>query len=139
MALINCPECKHQVSDQAPTCPQCGTPIKGTSRNGTVTILLSGEGLQPITKATIKPRVKDAAGKTIYKGKFEELYTLEVGGPTQLIIHYCDALSTPKNLMASTVVDASGSGRYKAYAVNIDGYSKNYDIKKMKLRVDKME
>lgn len=24
MALINCPECKQQISDTAPTCPHCG-------------------------------------------------------------------------------------------------------------------
>ena len=27
MPLINCPDCGHQVSDQAPACPQCGRPI----------------------------------------------------------------------------------------------------------------
>ena len=27
MALINCPECKKQVSNQAPTCPYCGFQI----------------------------------------------------------------------------------------------------------------
>lgn len=27
MALINCPECKTQVSDSAVSCPKCGTPI----------------------------------------------------------------------------------------------------------------
>lgn len=26
MALITCPECKASISDQAPTCPQCGLP-----------------------------------------------------------------------------------------------------------------
>ena len=29
MALIDCPECKRSISDQAPSCPQCGYPIKG--------------------------------------------------------------------------------------------------------------
>lgn len=29
MALINCPECGHQVSDKAPTCPSCGVEIAG--------------------------------------------------------------------------------------------------------------
>lgn len=28
MALINCPECKRETSDQARSCPQCGYPIK---------------------------------------------------------------------------------------------------------------
>ncbi len=27
MALIPCPECKHQVSTKAAACPQCGYPI----------------------------------------------------------------------------------------------------------------
>ena len=31
MPLIKCPDCKHQVSTIAPTCPQCGRPIAGTS------------------------------------------------------------------------------------------------------------
>lgn len=29
MALIYCPECGHQVSDKAPTCPNCGVEIAG--------------------------------------------------------------------------------------------------------------
>ena len=28
MALINCPECGRQVSDQAAACPECGYPIR---------------------------------------------------------------------------------------------------------------
>jgi uncharacterized membrane protein YvbJ len=27
MALINCPDCNRQVSQNAPTCPGCGAPI----------------------------------------------------------------------------------------------------------------
>jgi uncharacterized membrane protein YvbJ len=27
MALISCPECNRDVSDSAPTCPNCGVPI----------------------------------------------------------------------------------------------------------------
>jgi uncharacterized membrane protein YvbJ len=29
MALINCPECNHQVATSAAACPQCGAPIAG--------------------------------------------------------------------------------------------------------------
>ena len=28
MSLVKCPECSHDVSDQAPTCPSCGFPLK---------------------------------------------------------------------------------------------------------------
>ncbi len=31
MALIKCPECQSEVSDQAPTCPKCGFPFKKES------------------------------------------------------------------------------------------------------------
>ena len=30
MALICCPECKADVSDQAKTCPKCGAKLKGS-------------------------------------------------------------------------------------------------------------
>ena len=33
MALIKCPECKREISDQAPTCPHCGVPLKQTELN----------------------------------------------------------------------------------------------------------
>jgi hypothetical protein len=31
MALIQCPECKQQISDQAPVCPHCGAPRRDTA------------------------------------------------------------------------------------------------------------
>lgn len=32
MALINCPECNHQISDKALSCPQCGFPLHPTQQ-----------------------------------------------------------------------------------------------------------
>lgn len=32
MAIINCPECNREISDQAPYCPHCGLPIAGNVR-----------------------------------------------------------------------------------------------------------
>ena len=29
MSIIKCPECGHQISDKAPTCPNCGVEIAG--------------------------------------------------------------------------------------------------------------
>ena len=31
MALINCHECNHQISDAATTCPHCGAPVQKTA------------------------------------------------------------------------------------------------------------
>lgn len=33
MALINCPECRKQISNQASACPHCGYPINGVGAN----------------------------------------------------------------------------------------------------------
>lgn len=33
MAIIKCPECGHQVSDHAKTCPNCGIEIEGNIKN----------------------------------------------------------------------------------------------------------
>ena len=33
MALINCSECNHEVSDKAEACPKCGAPIAGAKES----------------------------------------------------------------------------------------------------------
>lgn len=35
MALIKCPDCERQVSDQAPACPSCGRPMASSMVIGT--------------------------------------------------------------------------------------------------------
>ena len=32
MALIECPECKKQISNQAQSCPNCGRPMSATGK-----------------------------------------------------------------------------------------------------------
>jgi type II secretory pathway pseudopilin PulG len=51
MALINCSECGHEVSDKAASCPNCGAPIEqdGDSYEGNE----NKQGLNPKTKAII--------------------------------------------------------------------------------------
>jgi len=41
MALINCPDCKKQISDAAPACPHCGRPGRQA-----VTVEQTGKGLK---------------------------------------------------------------------------------------------
>jgi predicted amidophosphoribosyltransferase len=50
MALIECPECKKNVSDMASSCPDCGYPIKST--------LMKARASDNILKA--KERVTDS-------------------------------------------------------------------------------
>ncbi len=46
MALINCSECNHQVSDKASSCPNCGAPITHTYKEpeGTLHKMMGGFG-----------------------------------------------------------------------------------------------
>ena len=37
MALIQCPECNQQISDQAASCPHCGMPLQGEPKQNKVT------------------------------------------------------------------------------------------------------
>lgn len=52
MALIACPECAKQVSDQAPACPGCGFPIARGQAEG---IARTGGGASPALIAEMRP------------------------------------------------------------------------------------
>lgn len=48
MSLITCPDCKKQVSNQAPACPNCGRPIAKTDSQAAsqnIKVKKSGGGL----------------------------------------------------------------------------------------------
>lgn len=45
--LINCPECGKQVSDKAPTCPNCGFPLNSISSNETTNGTEDTQSVQP--------------------------------------------------------------------------------------------
>ena len=68
MALLKCPECKHDVSDKAAACPHCGYPMNSPTstkpriRNGKPTKLPNGYGC--IYKLSGRRRKPYAARKT---------------------------------------------------------------------------
>ncbi len=45
MALIKCPECGKEISDQASKCPSCGYPVKG------------GRGMNKLSKVSKKKAI----------------------------------------------------------------------------------
>lgn len=51
MALIECPECKNQISDKASACPKCGVPIASTLSTPTTETPASPEVSGPAKKA----------------------------------------------------------------------------------------
>ena len=42
MALVQCPECKQEISDQATACPHCGAPRPGATASGSQAASSSG-------------------------------------------------------------------------------------------------
>jgi ribosomal protein L7/L12 len=61
MALIKCPECAHDVSDQAASCPRCGFPIQPT--NGTTPAPAGAPELDALVRRTLTEKGKIAAIK----------------------------------------------------------------------------
>lgn len=64
MALITCPECKQQISDQATSCPNCGYPLNASSNS--YNNAPQKEDVQPAAPTTptavaTKPRKKQTA------------------------------------------------------------------------------
>jgi hypothetical protein len=46
MALTHCNECKHQISDNATTCPHCGAPTQAKHDSDTIVgLLIMGGGV----------------------------------------------------------------------------------------------
>ena len=48
MALINCPECKREVSREAVSCPQCGYPVAARLRDAASRTAASGSPAAPL-------------------------------------------------------------------------------------------
>lgn len=58
MALIECPECDHEVSDQAAACPKCARPLQATA----VTPTTPAPASHPTTPTTIEATSKKWKG-----------------------------------------------------------------------------
>jgi len=61
MALIKCPECAQDVSDQAASCPQCGHPFQRT--NGATPASAGASELDALVRRTLFEKGKIAAIK----------------------------------------------------------------------------
>lgn len=53
MALTKCPECNHEISDMAPTCPNCGCPINKQKRISRLQNIFNRKHLKYILGAVI--------------------------------------------------------------------------------------
>jgi len=79
MALITCPECKAEVSSQAPSCPRCGYPIAASATPDLVNQKPPGDNLAtPVT--SIVPNRASASSNSA------EEFTYEAGCTGGLIV-----------------------------------------------------
>lgn len=88
MALIKCPECEKDVSDKAPSCPNCGCPIEKYAQSGTVQIkmgIVNGilNGNQTVT-------VHDwfSGGPVLWEGKVGEVAQIYLKRATTIAVVY---------------------------------------------------
>jgi hypothetical protein len=71
MALIECPECKHTISDRAVSCPSCGVPLSSTSTSRPI-------GLPAVEPPLIPPveRQGDFPSSQIKSFGFAKIYAI---------------------------------------------------------------
>lgn len=82
MALIQCPECKKEISDKSETCIHCGFPIKKQVVQGKGIFQTSDERIALLAKYIIK----DESGNDIVKLKNNDSFELPVDRDTRLFM-----------------------------------------------------
>ncbi len=85
MALIKCPECNHEVSSIADSCPNCGYPL--ARAKGDVTIELT-KFIEPSGKQSNADVVISHEGRTLWTGCSGKTATIYVNGPITVDIKY---------------------------------------------------
>ena len=66
MALITCQECKHEVSTEAKTCPNCGAKVRPPKKpmSSTMKVLLGLLGIGLLASVMVEDNKKDEVKKT---------------------------------------------------------------------------
>ena len=87
MAIIQCPECRKEVSNIAKNCPNCGCPIKMEQPSNEVKIRMS------MIKGTVvfgaKQKVDITIGtKIVWQGHSGDIALLTIDKPTEIKIKY---------------------------------------------------
>ena len=79
--LVNCPECNHEVSDQAKVCPNCGAHIDGT-------VLRVRQNLEAGLSALVDKSDPEKSMRNVIICIFA--YAVVILGGTALLIYFMD-------------------------------------------------
>lgn len=89
MALINCPECGKEISNQASNCPNCGCPIASASTGIKVRALSDDRGVRR-TKYKVN-------GIVVAEVPIGSTATIKLSKPTVITVSHHTALSSYSN------------------------------------------
>ena len=112
MALIQCPECGREVSDQAATCIHCGCPVKQQSTQGKAIFQTSNDFIGLFGKYTIK----DKDGNVVAKLKANDSFEIAIHADTTFYVRYSGAFTSfkeafaPANCVSRFSIGLSGGG-----------------------------
>lgn len=88
MALIECKECKKEISDKAEKCPNCGCPVSEMVSSGIVKIKMPNDivigwvGLFSSRNAS----VHTTNGDVLWKGQHGQTASFKIDSPMRIII-----------------------------------------------------
>ncbi len=94
MALIQCPECKKEISDKSEKCIHCGYPIQKQVVQGKAIFQTSSDPIALLAKYIIK----DESGNVIVKLKNNDSFELPVDRDTRLFIRLTRSLVSYKEV-----------------------------------------
>jgi hypothetical protein len=115
MALINCPECGAEISDKAPQCPKCGTPIASAPKSVSVRFPVV-EGQLFNNKCFVY-----SDGKEIASGKQGETVTFECLAPMEIEVAVKGSFGKPKaTVNPGDKYNVSSRGLGKIYLEKVD-------------------
>jgi len=72
MAVVECPDCRGKVSDQAPACPHCGRPMGAATSERATQQRREGDAQCPRCKKMVTPVVTSVGGGSCSFGRREK-------------------------------------------------------------------
>lgn len=88
MALIQCPECGHNVSDKAAMCPMCGFAVAANRPDGTVRIMISQQELGLVRRRVRQKAQIISEGSVLWEGMTGQIAEIYCKGPTPITVIY---------------------------------------------------
>lgn len=106
MAMIKCPECSHDVSDKAKTCPHCGFAVADNRPNGDIRIKLTC-----IRNHSQKVIILSTKG-VLWEGRTGQIAEFYLDTPSDVCIKY-RSFSGDRRMRCTTYIDPSKGKRYQ--------------------------